>query len=147
MDKSLTGNRQTQTIEVVVPDGMEFVRYDWVVNEGEYYGAWNGYPLLPTSERFWLHAGDSIGLAHRTAIFRKTWTYPEWLGGAGVGMVEDGKWFCFSDKADWQYLVDKAAGKKVLRFPVSAQPLPYFTSFTPPPCDDWRKSWHPNPRA
>lgn len=72
---------------------------------------------------------------------RPVWQYPEWLGGAGVAMDEDGRWHVYSG--------EPSKASKFWRMPEFGWANRLDTLFplwSPPPCTDWRESWHPNPK-
>lgn len=87
--------------------------------------------------------GDEFYSAYTVSFrrLRPKWQYPEWLGGAGVAMDANGAWYLYSAPAtckDGVWFIPQGTAVCIDdRFPL----------WTPPHCDDWRKSWHPNPRA
>lgn len=114
-----------QTIEVEVPDGMELV----VV----------GQPSDP----------------HFKVIRVVEWQYPEWLGGAGVAQDswDDTRWFVWGSEEAFRAAVRGRNEGDFVNFEELDSDCtqlwnPWFPQWTPPPnADDWRESWHPNPRA
>ncbi len=106
------------TIEVEVPDGCE-----------------------PTGG----HCTSSLRLRNELEVFvplQPVWQYPEWLGGAGVAMDDRGRWLVYSGvpaQSDRYFAIPDFGWCNSLSPDL-------FPLWSPPPCTDWRESWHPNPR-
>ncbi len=126
-----------QTIEVEVPEGWELV--------GE------AAPII--RDHSYPECGSDLLLCH--VRIRPVWQYPEWLGGAGVAMDSDGCWGVYENPmrvgvghmtgAGWYDTKTHDRGGWV-RLSGPNGNSPAFPLWQPPECDDWRESWHPNPR-
>lgn len=122
------------TIEVEVPDGWE---------------------VIPQHEPLILHT-EFFTPSHHAQLripMRPVWQYPEWLGGAGVAMDSSGQWVVYRSrplisvpkdeqrlKPAWACIGCWRGDAIFIIAPTEAFPL-----WSPPPCADWRESWHPNP--
>lgn len=124
--------KQTVTIEVDVPEGWEFDRFD-----------------MPKAGEHWI---DGAGMLHcagfnyadtACVIVKKAWQWPAWLKAEWVAMDKDGEWWAYSNEPfcgklpHWEN-VDGGENACVSQL----------FSFTPPPCPctDWRQSKRRRPQ-
>jgi len=93
--------------------------------------------------------GDGMLRKTVTVYYRDDppWQYPEWLGGAGVAMDKEGRWLVMQEKPLWFCSQrDESSSKLLVTSNFMAIDNTLHPLWSPPPCDDWRKSWHPNPK-
>lgn len=118
-----------QKVEIDIPDGYEFVRYD-----------------KPKEGELFLDADDAVIAARFTlayskhVIVRKSWKWPPWLKYDWVAQDHNGKWYAFENEPSRSASTWHPIGDFVM---VSSRRF----DFTPPPCDDWRQSLRRNPNA
>ena len=122
--------KQKIQIEIDVPDGYEFVRFDQ-----RYESDLDELAVsLPQSKS----PMDAI-----YAICRPIWQWPEWLTAAWIAMDADGAWWAFDREpaksiTRW---INHSSECLVLRLDFGS-----LLNFVPPICDDWTQSPRQNPR-
>jgi len=113
-------------VEVDIPAGFEFVRFPF-----------NGESLTCDGDTFCRVVVN--GSLETMAVLRKLWQWPEWLTAEWIAMDRDGGWWCYGDKPRLNDLGWSPCGG------TNSSLRPCLTTFTPPPCTDWRQSLRRNP--
>lgn len=120
--------KQKVEIEVEIPDGHEFVRFDTQYDS--------------SSGEIAVSLPQSVNIFDTYAVCRRAWQWPDWLAANWIAMDGNGIWYAYSDRptpnssdGEW-YCADGYVS-------LSRR----FINFDPPPCDYWKKSLRQNPRS
>jgi len=116
-------------VEVEHPEHLDVVRYGYP-REGEWYIGLDGNVQQATFDHD----------ATMKPIVREKWQWPEWLRASAVAMDGDGTWWAYSHIPRCNEVDNEWIGSQfIVRLDA------FLMYWTPPVCEDWRKSLHVNP--
>ena len=118
-------------LSIDIPDQYEFSRLLNNDDVGDF-----DYPPLEAGESMF----ETFSFRGRRycVVVRRAWQWPQWLTANYIAMDEDGRWHA--------YLAEPSIRESNWIAGVTYHELGgSFTTFLPPPCDDWKKSLRKNP--
>lgn len=133
---------QVEVEDGVIPEGKELVRIGRRIAKGDQFLSYPCGQLLTAEYDF-----DAM---RSVMIVRDKWEWPEWIRAPYIAMDSDGDWYFFASKpiatkTQWLHEISNIEGR--LLWSSGESDSWNFTSFTPPPCTDWRQSLRRNPNA